>query len=138
MATTIALVKKLINGKITDLNYLKNLINLPLIKTFSLDDKGKWEESINLILKEESFKKNIPILIDFTKNINIEDKFTHLIQLLERYKFKIETSLENSFESNDILVIIRSESITHKMIEDFDENAYIINNKLVGWILLKE
>ena len=138
MATTIALVKKFINGKITDLNYLKNLINLPLIKTFSLDDKGKWEESINLILKEESFKKNIPILIDFTKNINIEDKFTHLIQLLERYKFKIETSLENSFESNDILVIIRSESITHKMIEDFDENAYIINNKLVGWILLKE
>ncbi len=138
LATTIALVKKLINGKITDLNYLKNLINLPLIKTFSLDDKEKWEESINLILKEESFKKNIPILIDFTKNINIEDKFTHLIKLLERYKFKIETSLENSFESNEILVIIRSESITHKMIEDFDENAYIINNKLIGWILLKE
>lgn len=138
LATTIALVKKLINGKITDLNYLKNLINLPLIKTFSLDDKEKWEESINLILKEESLKKNIPILIDFTKNINIEDKFTQLIQLLERYKFKIETSLENSFESNEILVIIRSESITHKMIEDFEENAYIINNKLVGWILLKE
>ena len=137
VSTTILLIKKIRTGQISDLNYLKNIINLPLIKTFSINDSNKWEESIKLIIKRDYYINNPPILLEISNQKNKEDKFSNLIKLFKDYKFEIAQKIVDDFENNEVILIIRSDNITHKMLEEFNENSNYLNCKFSGWILLK-
>ncbi len=118
---------------------LQKIIKSPLLVEFDSDSHKEKMVALATKLNNETLSKNIYLYCtDKEKNKDLENIFVNLNQNLKQKSLIITNETLSKEENQELILCIIENSESKKIILNIIEMIYLQNQKMIGWVYLKE